>query len=70
MTALFGAVALGANAVAHSIGAVMYMLPIGMTAVVNIRVGQIVGSRQAEQARAVLATSSSSFGWVRLSGYS
>lgn len=53
MMAWFGAAALAANQVVHSIGAIMYMVPMGMTAAVAIRMGQAVGARQVHRYRPV-----------------
>lgn len=43
MIGWLGAVALAANQIAFSIGALLYMLPLGMAAAVSIRVAQAVG---------------------------
>ncbi|MBL0920299.1 MAG: MATE family efflux transporter [Hydrogenophaga sp.] len=43
---LFGTVALAGNQVALSVGATLYMLPLGMAAAVSIRVAQAVGARE------------------------
>ena len=53
MMALFGAAALAANQVVHSIGAIMYMVPMGMTAAVAIRMGQAVGAREVSRYRPI-----------------
>lgn len=53
MMAWFGAAALAANQVVHSIGAIMYMVPMGMTAAVAIRMGQAVGAREISRYRPV-----------------
>ncbi len=53
MMALFGSAALAANQVVHSIASVMYMLPMGMTAAVSIRVGQAIGGGAKQRVRAV-----------------
>ena len=43
---LFGTVALAGNQVAMSVGATLYMLPMGMAGAVSIRVAQAVGGRE------------------------
>lgn len=43
---LFGTVALAGNQVAMSVGATLYMLPMGMAGAVSIRVAQAVGARE------------------------
>jgi MATE family multidrug resistance protein len=43
MIGWLGAVALAANQIAFSVGALLYMLPLGMAAAVSIRVAQAVG---------------------------
>ena len=53
MLGLFGASALAANQIVHSIAAVMYMLPMGMTSAVGIRIGQAIGARQLDRLRAI-----------------
>ncbi len=53
MMAGFGAAALAANQVVHSIAAILYMVPLGMTAAVAIRMGQAVGLRHAHRFRAI-----------------
>ena len=53
MMAGFGAAALAANQVVHAIGAIMYMVPMGMTAAVAIRMGQAVGARESRRYRPV-----------------
>ena len=53
MMALLGAAALAANQVVHSIGAIMYMVPMGMTAAVAIRMGQAVGAREVSRYRPI-----------------
>lgn len=53
MMAGFGAAALAANQVVHSIGAIMYMVPMGMTAAVAIRMGQAVGAREVSRYRPI-----------------
>lgn len=54
MMGLFGAAALAANQVVHSIGAIMYMVPMGMTAAVAIRVGQATGADESTRYRPIL----------------
>lgn len=49
----FGAIALAANQVVHAIGAIMYMLPMGMTSAVAIRTGQAFGAREFHRLRAI-----------------
>ncbi|GAB5470920.1 MAG: MATE family efflux transporter [Rhodospirillales bacterium] len=53
MLGWFGAAALAANQVVGSIGAVIYMLPVGMAAAVGIRVGQAIGAGQLERLRPI-----------------
>ena len=57
MMALLGTAALAANQVVHSIGAIMYMMPMGMTAAVAIRMGQAVGAGQRERYRPIFLAS-------------
>ena len=67
MMALFGAVALAANQVVHSIGAIMYMVPMGMTAAVAIRMGQAVGAREVNRYRSIfLAANGVVLAWAAL----
>jgi len=44
MLGLFGAVALAANQIVQSVADLLYMLPLGMSAAVTIRVGQAAGA--------------------------
>lgn len=53
MLGLFGPAALAANQVVHSIAAILYMVPLGMTVAVSIRVGQAVGARQPARLRSI-----------------
>lgn len=53
MMAWFGATALAANQVVHLIAALLYMVPLGMTAAVAIRMGQAVGSGDRHRFRAI-----------------
>ena len=53
MLGLFGPAALAANQVVHSIAAILYMVPLGMTVAVSIRVGQAVGAKQQARLRAI-----------------
>ncbi|WP_420346202.1 MATE family efflux transporter [Pelagibius sp.] len=67
MMALFGAAALAANQVVHSIGAIMYMVPMGMTAAVAIRMGQAVGANEPSRYRPVfLAANGVALTWAAL----
>ena len=67
MMALFGAAALAANQVAHSIGAIMYMVPMGMTAAVAIRMGQAVGTGEPSRYRPIfLAANGVVLAWAAL----
>jgi MATE family multidrug resistance protein len=67
MMALFGAAALAANQVVHSIGAIIYMVPMGMTAAVAIRMGQAVGAREVSRYRPIfLAANSIVLAWAAL----
>ena len=51
MMGWFGAVALAANQIVASIGGVLYMVPLGISIAVSIRIGQAIGAE--EQARLV-----------------
>ena len=51
MMGWFGAVALAANQIVASIGGVLYMVPLGISIAVSIRIGQAIGAE--EQARFV-----------------
>ncbi|MBO6638049.1 MAG: MATE family efflux transporter [Roseitalea sp.] len=53
MLGLFGPTALAANQVVHSIAAILYMVPLGMTVAVSIRVGQTVGAKQPARLRPI-----------------
>ena len=67
MMAWFGAAALAANQVVHSIGAIMYMVPMGMTAAVAIRMGQAVGAREVSRYRSIfLAANGVVLAWAAL----
>ena len=67
MMALLGAAALAANQVVHSIGAIMYMVPMGMTAAVAIRMGQAVGAGEVGRYRPVfLAANGMALAWAAL----
>lgn len=67
MMAWFGAAALAANQVVHSIGAIMYMVPMGMTAAVAIRMGQAVGTKEHRRYRSIwMAANSVMLGWAVL----
>ena len=44
MIGYFGAVALAGNQIALSVGGTLYMLPLGVSAAVSIRVAQVIGS--------------------------
>ena len=67
MMAWFGAVALAANQVVHSIGAIMYMVPMGMTAAVAIRMGQAVGAQEVSRYRPIfLAANGVVLAWAVL----
>lgn len=46
-----GAVALAANQIAFSVGALLYMLPLGMAAAASIRVAQAVGEGSVDEAK-------------------
>lgn len=46
-----GAIALAANQIAFSVGALLYMLPLGMAAAVSIRVAQAVGEGSLDEAK-------------------
>ena len=67
MMAWFGAAALAANQVVHSIGAIMYMVPMGMTAAIAIRMGQAVGAGESSRYRPVfLAANGIVLAWAGL----
>ena len=67
MMAWFGAAALAANQVVHSIGAVMYMVPMGMTAAVAIRMGQAVGADETCRYRPIwMAANGVTLAWAAL----
>ena len=67
MMAWFGAAALAANQVVHSIGAIMYMVPMGMTAAVAIRMGQAVGAKQPGRYRPIwMAANGVMLAWAAL----
>lgn len=53
MLGLFGAVALAANQIVQSVGGLLYMLPLGMSAAVAIRVGQAAGAGEEHRLRAI-----------------
>lgn len=53
MLGLFGPAALAANQVVHSIAAILYMVPLGMTVAVSIHVGKAVGARQPARLRPI-----------------
>ena len=53
MLGWFGASALAANQIVGSIGAVIYMLPLGMAAAVGIRIGQAQGEGRPDKVRIV-----------------
>jgi len=53
MLGWIGASALAANQIVGSIGAVIYMLPLGMAAAVGIRIGQAVGQRASARVRVI-----------------
>jgi MATE family multidrug resistance protein len=53
MIGTFGAAALAANQIAISVGATVYMLPLGMSAAVTFRVAQAVGAGETARAPAI-----------------
>ena len=53
MLGWFGASALAANQIVGSISSVIYMLPLGMSAAVGIRVGQVVGEGALDRVRVI-----------------
>lgn len=53
MIGTFGAVALAGNQVAQSVGALLYMVPLGIAGAVSIVVAQALGAGQAARLRAV-----------------
>ena len=65
MLGLFGPAALAANQVVHSIAAILYMVPLGMTVAVSIRVGQAVGARQPARLRPIgVGATGAVFAWM------
>lgn len=55
MMAGFGTAALAAHQAVHAIGAVLYMVPMGMTAAVAVRMGQAVGAGDSHRYRPIWA---------------
>ena len=53
---LFGAASLAANQVVHSVAALMYMLPVGMSSAAAICIGQAAGAFEYERLRAIGAS--------------
>lgn len=53
MIGLFGAVALAANQIASSVTSILYMLPLGMSAAVSIRIAQAAGAGAPERLGAI-----------------
>ena len=49
MMGWFGAVALAANQIVASVGSVLYMVPLGVSIAVSIRVGQAVGAEERDR---------------------
>lgn len=67
MLGWLGNAALAANQVVHSIGALLYMLPLGMAAAVSIRISQAQGRGEAARIRAIgSATFASVTAWMVL----
>ncbi|MHA6159747.1 MATE family efflux transporter [Pseudomonas sichuanensis] len=67
MLGWLGNAALAANQVVHSIGALLYMLPLGMAAAVSIRISQAQGRGEAARIRAIgSATFVSVTAWMLL----
>lgn len=65
MLGLFGPAALAANQVVHSIAAILYMLPIGMSSAVSIRVGQAIGAQDLGHLRPIgIGASGTMLGWM------
>jgi MATE family multidrug resistance protein len=50
---IFGSVALAANQVALSVGALLYMVPLGIAGAVAIRVAQAAGAKRPDKVRSV-----------------
>jgi multidrug resistance protein, MATE family len=68
MLSWFGANALAANQIAASVGAVLYMMPLGVAGAVAIRVGQASGSGEGARVRPIgLAAIVSVVGWMLVS---
>lgn len=55
MIGTFGAAALAANQIAVSVGATIYMLPLGMSAAVTFRIAQAVGAGETSRPSAIAA---------------
>ncbi len=53
MLGVFGATALAANQIVQAVGGVLYMLPLGMSAAVAIRIGQASGAADAARLRPI-----------------
>ncbi|MEN0000925.1 MAG: MATE family efflux transporter [Pseudomonadota bacterium] len=53
MLGLFGASALAANQIVGSVSAVLYMVPLGMSAAVAIRIGQAIGGQNGHRLRTI-----------------
>jgi MATE family multidrug resistance protein len=53
MMGWFGAVALAANQIVASVGGVLYMVPLGVSIAVSIRVGQAIGAKERGRLRRI-----------------
>jgi multidrug resistance protein, MATE family len=53
MMGWFGAVALAANQIVASVGGVLYMVPLGVSIAVSIRVGQAIGAKERGRLRTI-----------------
>lgn len=53
MLGWFGAAALAANQIVNAVGTVLYMLPLGMSTAVSIRIGQAAGAGETERLRPI-----------------
>ena len=61
----FGVAALAANQVVHTIGAILYMVPMGMTVAIGVRVGQAAGAGETTRLRPIgLAATGVVLAWM------
>jgi MATE family multidrug resistance protein len=67
MIGWFGAAALAANQIVNSVATVLYMVPLGISIAVSIRVGQALGAERAAQVKGIgIAALVLSTGWMGL----